>query len=236
MSYEKSKSCQVTGSEVNAHLAKIGLQTPMTDNVFVDDQTKIDKIEGLMASVMETLGLDLSDDSLAETPKRWAKMMVNEVMYGLSQDKFPKCTAVENKFQFGQEFVLVKGMQTHSLCEHHLVYFGGESGSQLGNGISIAYRPKEKGNVLGLSKLSRIADYFARRPQIQERLTQQIAHAVSYITGTEDVIVHVEASHFCMSTRGRRDPGAKTETLCALGVFGEKDSRLRGEFLAAIKS
>lgn len=236
MSYDKNKTCDKTGIDVNEYLLSIGLQTPLTSKVFVSDDEKIDKITGLMTQVMETLGLDLSDDSLNETPKRVAKMYVKELMYGLRPDSFPKCTTVENKFKFNEEFVLVKGMETHSLCEHHLVYFGGKSNSELGNGISIAYCPKEGGKVLGLSKLSRIVDYFARRPQIQERLTQQIAHAVSFITGTNDVVVHAEATHFCMSTRGRRDPGAKTETLCALGRFGEINSSIRREFLAAIKN
>ncbi len=236
MSYDKNKTCDKTGIDVNNYLAEIKLQTPLTDKVFVSDEEKIEKIANLMSQVMETLGLDLSDDSLNDTPRRVAKMYVKELMYGLRPDNFPKCTTVENKFQFREEFVLVKGMETHSLCEHHLVYFGGKSKSELGNGVSIAYCPEEGGKVLGLSKLSRIVDYFARRPQIQERLTQQIAHAVSFITGTEDVIVHVEATHFCMSTRGRRDPGAKTETLCALGRFGEINSSIRKEFLAAIKN
>jgi GTP cyclohydrolase I len=153
MSYDKNKTCDKTGMDVNEYLRSIGLQTPLTEKVFVSDDEKIQKIISLMTQVMETLGLDLSDDSLNETPKRVAKMYVKELMYGLRPDNFPKCTTVENKFKFNEEFVLVKGMETHSLCEHHLVYFGGKSNSELGNGISIAYCPKEGGKVLGLSKL-----------------------------------------------------------------------------------
>lgn len=235
MSVDRSKVCVTTGRDVNAHLLEIGLQTPMTGLVNVPAEEKIAKITALMTEVMETLGLDLSDDSLTETPKRIAKMYVNELLYGLDTNAFPKCTSVENKFQSGADFVLVKGIEVNSLCEHHLVWFGGKAGSCLGNGCSVAYRPKDDGDVLGLSKLARIVDYFARRPQVQERLTRQIAHAVAYITKTDDVIVHMECTHYCMSTRGKKDPGATTETLCGLGAFADPSSQLRKEFLGAVK-
>ena len=137
-----------------------------------------------MAEVMKILGLDLSDDSLVETPRRIAKMYVQELFAGLKTDTFPKATTVENKMQYGD--LIIEKCTVKSVCEHHFVYFGTAHNTQE-LGCWIAYIPKQK--VLGLSKLNRITNYFARRPQIQERLTGQIAHALRYILDTEDVAV-----------------------------------------------
>ena len=169
--------------------------------------------------MLEVLGLDLSDDSLEETPLRVAKMYVDEIFSGLRNDTFPKCTTVENKFSIGEEFVLEKNITLYSDCEHHLRPIIGKA--------HIAYIPKKK--VLGLSKLNRITQYFAQRPQVQERLTQQIAQAIAFITESQDVMVVVDAGHTCVSQRGIKDTNSTTVTACCLGAFGETSSGLRKE-------
>ena len=155
---------------------------------------------------------------------RVAKMYVDEIFSGLRYDTFPKCTTVENKFCHGDEFVLEKNITLYSDCEHHLRPIIGTA--------HIAYIPGEK--VLGLSKLNRITQYFAQRPQVQERLTQQIAHALAFITGSQDVMVVVEAAHTCVSQRGIKDTNSSTVTACCLGQFGEHDSGLRKEVMANV--
>jgi GTP cyclohydrolase I len=220
-----SKNNPLLGSEVNKHLRKLGIQTPMTDRVMEDRDVKVEKITHLMAEVLEVLGLDLTDDSLEETPLRVAKMYVDEVFSGLTDEAFPKCTTVENKFSSGDEFVQEKNITLYSDCEHHLRPIYGVA--------HVAYCPADK--VLGLSKMNRIVQYFARRPQVQERLTHQIAAAISYITGSEDVIVAVDARHMCVSQRGVSDTNSSTQTIAALGRFGKQDSHLRSEFINSIQ-
>lgn len=225
---EKTKSNIKLGQEVEAHLKSLGIQTPTTDKVFVDDSQKIDEITKHMEQIISILGYDLKDDSLAETPHRIAKMYVNELMWGIKPDAFPKCTTVENKFAHGDEFVLVKNIKVKSVCEHHFMPFGDFGDKDLG--CTIAYIPKEK--VLGLSKLNRIVEYFCRRGQVQERLTAQICEAIKYILGTDDVIVHMAGSHTCVSFRGVEDEQSVTTTLASGGRFAENGSALRREFLA----
>tara|TARA_B100001093_G_scaffold216852_1_gene208094 strand:+ start:93 stop:758 length:666 start_codon:yes stop_codon:yes gene_type:complete len=212
------------GREVNKYLDEKGINTPVTELVKVDREVKMEKIKELTKEMLEVLGLDLTDDSLEETPMRVAKMYVDEIFSGLRYDTFPKCTTVENKFCNGDEFVLEKDITMYSDCEHHLRPIIGKA--------HIAYIPGEK--VLGLSKLNRITQYFAQRPQVQERLTQQIAEAIAYITESRDVMVIVEAAHTCVSQRGIKDTNSSTSTACCLGVFGEHDSVLRREVLASI--
>ena len=212
------------GREVNKYLDAKGINTPTTDLVFEDRETKIAKIEDLTKQMLEVLGLDLTDDSLEETPMRVAKMYVDEIFSGLRYDTFPKCTTVENKFCNGDEFVLEKDITLYSDCEHHLRPIIGKA--------HIAYIPGKK--VLGLSKLNRITQYFAQRPQVQERLTQQIAEAIAYITDSNDVMVVVEAAHTCVSQRGIRDTNSSTSTACCLGTFSEHNSVLRREVISSI--
>lgn len=183
---------------------------------------KKEKIEALFTEIMETLGLDLSDDSLAETPKRVAKMYVDEVFYGLSESSFPKITLVENKFDYDHAVIEVN-IVTNSHCEHHFVPIIGKT--------HIAYIPGKK--VLGLSKLNRIVDYFAKRPQIQERLTLQIHQALVEILETEDVAVVTDAMHACVKTRGIKDVTSMTRTSKLSGAF-RNDSCHRLEFMNAI--
>jgi len=224
--HDKAKQNEQLGREVNEYLVKMGVQTPMTDQVEVDNAVKLLLIEEQTRDMLLTLGLDLTDDSLIDTPKRVAKMYVNEIFSGLRADTFPKCTAVDNKMTSGDEFVLEKNITLFSDCEHHLRPIIGK--------CHIAYIPGKK--VLGLSKMNRLVHYFARRPQIQERLNQQIAHAMAYITGSDDVIVIIDAGHTCVSQRGVMDTNSTTATLTALGKFGEPDSPLRREVLAAANS
>ena len=212
------------GREVNKFLDTKGINTPVTELVKEDREVKLAKVAALTKEMLEVLGLDLTDDSLEETPMRVAKMYVDEIFSGLRYDTFPKCTTVDNKFCHGDEFVLEKNITLYSDCEHHLRPIIGQA--------HIAYIPGEK--VLGLSKLNRITQYFAQRPQVQERLTQQIAESIAYITDSQDVMVVVEAAHTCVSQRGIKDTQSSTVTACCLGQFGEHHSELRKEVMANI--
>ena len=217
----REKANPELGVKVNAHLTEMGINTPMTDKVLDGSEIKIAKVAELTKQMLEVLGLDLTDDSLEETPMRVAKMYVNEIFGGLRTDTFPKCTTVENKFCHNDEFVLEKNITLYSDCEHHLRPIIGKA--------HIAYIPGKK--VLGLSKLNRITQYFAQRPQVQERLNQQIAHAIAFITDSPDVMVVIEAAHTCVSQRGIKDTNSSTVTATCLGQFGEHLSGLRNEVM-----
>jgi GTP cyclohydrolase I len=195
--------------------------TPLLANTLSSAQKK-EKIENLFSEIMTTLGLDLSDDSLRETPHRVAKMYVDEIFYGLEIEKFPKITIIENKFDYDHAVVEVN-IVTNSHCEHHFVPIIGKT--------HIAYVPNQK--VIGLSKLNRIVDYFAKRPQIQERLTLQIHQALCAILETQDVAVVVDAMHACVKTRGIKDVTSMTRTSKLAGVFKE-DTSHRLEFMNTI--
>ena len=212
------------GREVNKYLDTLGINTPITAAVKADRQHKLDRITALTHEMLEVLGLDLTDDSLEETPMRVAKMYVDEIFSGLRYDTFPKCTTVENKFSSNDEFVLEKNITLYSDCEHHLRPIIGHA--------HIAYIPGAK--VLGLSKLNRVTQYFAQRPQVQERLTQQIAHAIAYITDSQDVMVVIDAGHTCVSQRGIKDTQSSTVTATCLGTFGDAGGSLRKEVMANI--
>ena len=175
---------------------------------------------------METLGLDLSDDSLEDTPRRVAKMYVNEIFYGLDYSNFPKCTKIENKMGRTGSFVLEKNINVQSNCEHHFVVIDGF--------CHIAYIPNK--TVLGISKLNRIVQFFAKRPQVQERLTEQIRATVQFVAQTEDVAVYVDAQHFCVKSRGIEDQNSRTVTLSVGGVFADDGSETRREFLNLARS
>jgi len=217
MSYNKTKCDPELGKQVHLHLLAMGVETPMVPNE-LDRKDKINIIESHMTRIMETLGLDLSDDSLIETPKRWAKMAVNEIFWGLDYEAFPKCTTVDNKMKYN-EMVCERNVNVQSNCEHHLVVIDGLA--------TVAYVPKDK--VLGLSKINRIVEYFSKRPQIQERLTEQIFHTLQFILDTEDVAVMIDAKHYCVSSRGVEDTGSSTVTSRLGGGF-KTDSAARAEF------
>lgn len=219
MSFNKTKTDPILGLSVRNHLIEMGVETPFLENG-LDRKDKIEKIEKHFEAIMVTLGLNLSDDSLAETPKRVAKMYVNEIFWGLDYEAFPKCTTVENKMSYN-EMVVERNINVQSNCEHHFVVIDGRA--------TVAYVPKNK--VLGLSKINRIVEYFSKRPQIQERLIEQIFHALQYILETEDVAVMIDAQHYCVKSRGVEDVGSSTVT-CKLGGGFKTDPAARNEFLS----
>lgn len=218
MSYNKTKCDPELGQQVHEHLVKMGVETPTIPNKLIRTD-KIHIIEGHFKSIMETMGLDLTDDSLIDTPKRVAKMYVNEIFFGLDYDAFPKCTTVDNKMKY-DEMVIERNVSVQSNCEHHFVVIDGLA--------TVGYIPKNK--VLGLSKINRIVEYFSKRPQIQERLTEQIYHALSFILETDNVAVVVDASHFCVKARGVEDTGSSTVTSKLGGCFKDEPA-VRAEFM-----
>ena len=195
-----------------------GLETPMVDNGLSSDQ-KYDRIRDLMTDVMETLGLDLGDDSLAETPHRIAKMYVREIFSGLDYTKFPKLSLIENKMG-ANEMVKVREIDLTSTCEHHFVTIDGTA--------KVAYIPHDR--IIGLSKINRIVRFFAQRPQVQERLTRQILVALQALLGTEDVAVSIDATHYCVKSRGVMDSNSQTSTTALGGCFID-NIHTRAEFL-----
>jgi GTP cyclohydrolase I len=217
MSYNKTKTDPELGRKVHEHLIKVGVETP-TVKTNLERTEKIDRIEAHFTAIMQTLGLDISDDSLCDTPKRVAKMYVNEIFWGLDYEAFPKCTTVDNKMQYN-EMVVERNVNVQSNCEHHFVVIDGLA--------TVAYVPKQK--VLGLSKINRIVEYFSKRPQIQERLTEQIFHTLQFILDTEDVAVMIDAQHYCVKSRGVEDTGSSTVTTRLGGGF-KNDPEVRNEF------
>ena len=219
MSYNKTKTDPELGRKIHEYLVKMGVETPTTNDP-LDRKEKIEIIEAHFQGIMRALGLDLKDDSLVDTPKRVAKMYVNEIFWGLDYDAFPKCTTVDNKMAY-DEMVVERNVIVMSNCEHHFVTIDGLA--------TVAYVPNKK--VLGLSKINRIVEYFAKRPQIQERLTEQVFHALCYILETEDVAVMIDAQHYCVKSRGVEDTGSSTVT-CKLGGGFKSDPAARAEFLS----
>jgi GTP cyclohydrolase I len=219
MSYNKTKTDPELGQKIHEHLVKMGVETPTKDNS-LDRKEKIEVIEAHFNGIMRALGLDLEDDSLMDTPKRVAKMYVNEIFWGLDYDAFPKCTTVANKMKY-DEMVVERNVNVQSNCEHHFVIIDGLA--------TVAYVPNEK--VLGLSKINRIVEYFAKRPQIQERLTEQVFHALCFILETDNVAVMIDAQHYCVKSRGVEDTGSSTVTTKLGGGF-KTDAAARAEFLS----
>ena len=204
---------------VHKALEDAGIETPCNFSYPIECVSK-GPIERCFTDIMLELGLDLKDDSLENTPKRIAKMYSDEIFRGLDYRNFPKCTTVQNKMQV-DELVCVKDIKIHSVCEHHFVPFLGSA--------KIAYIPKDK--ILGLSKLNRVADFFCRRPQVQERLTVQIAKALQVILEVEDIAVIINAEHLCVKLRGIQDQKSSTTTSCLKGRF-KTNAELRHEFLS----
>ncbi|WP_346857683.1 GTP cyclohydrolase I FolE [uncultured Draconibacterium sp.] len=199
------------------------IDTPLRKDAFdLSDEQKMEIIEGKFRDIMETMGLDLNDDSLQGTPHRVAKMFVQEIFYGLNPENKPKISVFENKFQYG-EMLVEKNINMNSTCEHHFLPIVGKA--------HVAYI--SSGEVIGLSKINRIVDYFARRPQVQERLTVQIANELKDILKTDDVAVVIDAKHLCVSSRGIQDESSSTVTAEYSGKFKEK--AVRDEFLKYLK-
>ncbi len=205
------------------HVAS-SVDTPMRDDAFeMSDEEKITKISYHFRNIMETLGLDLTDDSLSGTPNRVAKMYVQEVFSGLDPKNKPAATLFENKFKYDQ-MVVEKDITFYSHCEHHFVPIYGKA--------HVAYI--SSGKVIGLSKINRIVQYFAKRPQVQERLTMQVGEQLMEYLNTKDVAVVMDANHLCVSSRGVGDVNSKTGTAFFNGKF--KDDITKKEFLNYINS
>ena len=210
--------CSPEANLVKAALVERGLETPMIENGLSRDE-KYNLIKASMKDGVTTLGLDLRDDSLTETPHRIAKMYVDELFGGLDYRNFPKISVIDNKMGV-EEMVKVDNISVISTCEHHFVTIDGAS--------RVAYIPKDK--IIGLSKINRIVRFFAQRPQVQERLTQQILVALQTLLETHDVAVTIDATHYCVKSRGVMDSNSSTQTTALGGQF-KADHRTRAEFL-----
>lgn len=196
--------------------------TPMREDAFaLNDKEKIEKIKASVTDILHTLGLDLNDDSLKGTPNRVAKMFVNEIFGGLHPDRKPKASTFDNKYKYG-EMLVEKNITLYSTCEHHLLPIVGRA--------HIAYI--SNGSVVGLSKMNRIVDYYAKRPQVQERLTIQVVKELQKVLGTEDVACIIDAKHLCVNSRGISDIESSTVTAEYGGKF--KEEAVRREFLEYI--
>lgn len=199
-------------------LIEHGLETPWHDNGLSSEEKK-EIIQDHMSSIMQTLGLDLSDDSLTQTPHRVARMFVDEIFSGLDYKNFPKVSVFENKMHF-DEMVKVCNITITSTCEHHFVVMDGIA--------KVAYMPSDK--IIGLSKVNRIVQFFGHRPQVQERLTQQIKVALQTLLNTKNVAVSITATHYCVKSRGVKDQTSVTTTTALGGLFKNNPSS-RHEFL-----
>jgi GTP cyclohydrolase I len=199
------------------------VETPMRADAFEkSDEEKIAAIEPHFRAIMETLGLDLSDDSLRGTPLRVAKMYVQELFQGLNPANMPSMTLFDNKFQYN-EMLVEKNINFYTNCEHHFVPFFGKA--------HVAYI--SSGKVIGLSKLNRLVEYFSKRPQVQERLTMQVGKALQTVLQTQDLAVVMDAKHLCVSSRGVKDDSSNTITTFYGGKFQEEKTKM--EFLKLIE-
>lgn len=212
----------LTIEEIGDEHVGTSYDTPMKADAFdMDDNLKMDLIEDKFKEIMEIMGLDLTDDSLSGTPRRVAKMYIKEIFSGLNPDNKPKIALFDNKYKY-EEMLVEKDITFYSNCEHHFVPIIGKA--------HVAYI--SNGKVIGLSKINRIVEYFAKRPQVQERLTVQIANELMEVLGTEDVAVIIDAEHLCVSSRGVRDVNSSTLTAQFHGKF--KEDATRKEFLTYI--
>ncbi len=208
----------------NIDLSEATIETPFTNGVSkLTDDEKINKIEHHFSEIMHTLGLNLYDDSLCETPKRVAKMFVKEIFSGLNPHNKPEISLFENKYGY-KKMLIEKDITLYSNCEHHFVPIIGK--------IHVGYIPDKQ--VIGLSKINRLVQYYAKRPQVQERLTVQISEALKEILQHNDVAVVIEADHLCVASRGINDTNSKTFTANYSGQF-ENDT-IRQEFLSHIQN
>ena len=203
---------------VRQALVERGLETPLIPTGLSRDE-KYQRIKQAFSDITRTLGLDLRDDSLCETPHRIAKMYVDEIFSGLDYSQFPKISVIDNKMQV-EEMVRIDDIDLVSTCEHHFVTIDGSA--------RVAYIPTDK--LIGLSKINRIVRFFAQRPQVQERLTQQVLVALQTLLETDDVAVTINAVHYCVKSRGVMDTNSQTRTTALGGAF-KTDASTRAEFL-----
>jgi GTP cyclohydrolase IA len=213
----------LTDEEIGDNHVATSIETPMREDAFVlSDEEKIKKIEAHFKEIMITLGLDLTDDSLRGTPKRVAKMYIEEIFSGLNPANEPQMALFENKFGYN-EMLIEKNISFYSNCEHHFVPIMGKT--------HIAYI--SSGKVIGLSKLNRIVQYYAKRPQVQERLTMQIAKHLQKVLNTDHVAIFIDAKHLCVSSRGVKDDATSTITSYYGGKFQEENTKR--EFLSSLQ-
>ena len=218
MSLNKEEQIEIIG---DAHIMT-SIETPLKKDAFEkSDDDKIILIEGHFREIMEVLGLDLNDDSLSGTPKRVAKMYVKELFSGLHPNNKPKLSVFANKYEYNR-VLIEKNITFYSACEHHFLPIIGKA--------HVGYLAKDK--VIGLSKINRIVEYYAKLPQVQERLTLQIAKELRDTLSTDDVIVVIDAEHLCVSSRGVKDQTSSTVTIEYSGVFEDVDKR--NEFMKLI--
>jgi GTP cyclohydrolase I len=212
-----------TDFEIGEQHAGTSADTPLKPNAFaISDEEKMQKISNHFAEIMDILGLDLEDDSLSGTPRRVAKMFVKEIFQGLNPKNKPSISLFDNKFRYRQMLV-ERDITVKSFCEHHFLPIYGKA--------HIAYIAN--GKVVGLSKLNRVVDYYARRPQVQERLTMQISAELKKILKTDDVAVYIDAKHMCVQARGIEHENCSTITTEYSGKF--LNENVRAEFLQAIR-
>ena len=212
------KPISVEATLVRQALVERGLETPLIENGLNRDQ-KLSIVRDAFTDITTALGLDLRDDSLCDTPERIARMYLDEIFSGLDYANFPKISVIDNKMQV-DEMVMIDDIDLTSTCEHHFVTIDGQA--------RVAYLPADK--IIGLSKINRIVRFFAQRPQVQERLTQQILVALQTLLETEDVAVSMEAVHYCVKARGVMDTNSRTRTTSLGGIF-KADAAARSEFL-----
>ena len=209
--------------EIGENHIATSAETPLRKDAFeLSDEQKIEAIKKDVANILHTLGMDLTDDSIKGTPNRVAKMFVKEIFGGLNPEKKPSSSTFENKYKYG-EMLVEKNITLYSTCEHHLLPIVGRA--------HVAYI--SSGSVVGLSKMNRIVDFFAKRPQVQERLTIQIVQELKKVLNTEDVACVIDAKHLCVNSRGIRDIESSTVTAEFGGKF--KEDKVRREFLDYIK-
>ena len=198
-------------------------KTPLRADAFdISDKEKIAKIQENVKEILETLGMDLTDDSMKGTPKRVAKSFVNELFMGLNPENKPSASTFDNNYKYG-EMLVEKNIIVYSTCEHHLLPIVGRA--------HVAYI--SNGKVIGLSKMNRLVEYYAKRPQVQERLTMQVVQAMQQALGTDDVACVIDAKHLCVNSRGIKDIESSTVTAEFGGAFKNKDTKR--EFLDYIK-
>jgi GTP cyclohydrolase I len=222
MKFDKLLEETLTHFDADDHQSN-SAETPLRSDAFVlSEEEKMARIEKDVANILETLGMDMSDDSLKGTPKRVAKMFVQEVFGGLNPVRSPKLSTFENKYKYGHMLV-EKNITLYSTCEHHLLPIVGKA--------HVAYI--SNGTVIGLSKMNRIVDFFSKRPQVQERLTRQIVHMLQSALETKDVACVIDAKHLCVNSRGIRDVDCSTVTAEFGGAFNK--SEVKNEFLEYIR-
>lgn len=219
----KNKTTPYSVDEIGENHLSITAKTPLRSDAFdITNEEKIKFIEKNVYEILHTLGLDLTDDSLKETPKRVAKSFVNELFAGLNPENKPSLSTFENSYKYG-EMLVEKNITVYSTCEHHLLPIVGKA--------HIAYI--SEGSVIGLSKMNRIVDYYAKRPQVQERLTMQIVQALQKVMKTKNVACVIDAKHLCVNSRGIRDVASSTITAEYGGKF--KEESVKQEFLKYIQ-